>query len=239
MKKRYLFFLLFSVLCLGGCQHTEDMEAEERIETIEKEALEESFDTIDREFSTLIANVLSKEWTEVESQESYVFEQDGTGTVSGEPFSYFCGFSEENDIILKLIMDDTEEERFYTVSVDETGYGLYLDGPGTRNDLYLMQDDVEILELSDERAKGLLGQWKDKSENEYSFRKDGMMTIKGSERESEGTFSVVIWKEDDSILLTLVSGGNALEYEYEFSDEDTLQLWRKGSEEVHTWVRAK
>lgn len=240
MKKRYLFFLLSSVLCLAGCRHTtEDAEAEKKIETIEKEELTEDFDTMDREFSSVIANVLSKEWTEAESQDAYVFEQDGTGSVSGASFSYYCGFSEENEILLKLVMDDTEEERFYKVSVDATGYGLELDGPGSKNDLYLLQDNVEILEFSDERAEDILGEWKDKSDNEYIFREDGTMTIKGSERESEGTFSVVIWKEDGSILLTLVSGGNSLEYEYEFSDHDTLKLWRKGLEEIHTWVRVQ
>lgn len=239
MKKRYLFFMLGCVMCLGGCTHNGDKEAEERIEKIEKEALAEAFDTMDREFSSIIANVLSKEWTEAGSQGSYLFEKDGTGSVSGVSFSYYCGFSEENEILLKLIMDDTKEERLYKVSVDATGYGLELDAPGTRNDLYLLQDNVEFLAFSDEKVKGILGEWKDKSDNEYIFRENGTMTVKGSERESEGSFSVVIRKEDGSILLTLVSGGNALEYEYEFTDEDTLQLWRKDSEEIHTWVRVQ
>lgn len=239
MKQRYLFFVLGCVLCLGGCNRTDDMEAQEKIETIEKVELEEAFDALDREFSSVIANVLSKEWIETESQEMYVFEKDGTGSISGVPFSYECGFSEKNEILLKLNMDDTEEERFYKVSVDTTGYGLELDGPGTRNDLYLLQDQVEFLEFSEERTKDILGTWKDQGENEYILREDGTMTVKGSERESEGTFSIVIWKEDGSIFLTLVSGGNVLQYEYEFLDQDTLKLWRKGSEEAHTWVRVQ
>lgn len=239
MKKRYLCLVLSVILSLGGCTHTGDMKDAERIERMEKEALEDAFDTMDREFSTIIANVLSKEWTEAGSQESYMFEKDGTGSVSGTQFSYFCGFSEENEILLKLVMDDTEEEYFYRVSVDQTGYGLELDGPGTQNDLYLLQDNVEFLDYTEERVKGILGSWKDQSDNEYVFRENGTMIVKSAEREREGTFRVVVWKEDGSILLTLVSGGNVLEYEYEFSAKDTLQLWRKGTEEIHTWVKVQ
>ena len=92
--------------------------------------------------------------------------------------------------------------------------------------------------ISDERAIGVVGEWADKSDNRYIFNEDGTMLIKGSLSETEGTFSVVEWKEDGSLLLTLVFGSDTMEFHFEFlSDGVTMQLCRPGTDIVHTWIR--
>ena len=46
------------------------------------------------------------------------------------------------------------------------------------------------------------------------------------------------WKEDGSLLLTLVFGGDSMEFNFEFlSDDVTMQLCRPGTDVVHTWIR--
>ena len=70
------------------------------------------------------------------------------------------------------------------------------------------------------------------------FNEDGTMLIKGSQSETEGTFSVVEWKEDGSLLLTLVFGSDTMEFNYEFlSDGVTVQLCRPGTDIIHTWIK--
>lgn len=228
MKKELFFLGLICAIFLTGCG-----------DTAETEAMADAFERMNREYSTVICNVLSKEWTEIQSDEIYLFTKEGEGTISGQSFSYYCGFDEKNQILLKIVMDETMEEDYYYVSVDETGYGLYLDGPGKDQDLYLMQSNVEVLNLADERAEGVLGEWKDQNDHRYIFRENGTMTVKGSAGDSDGTFSTVRWKEDGSLRLMLVTGSNAMDFQYEFSDADTLQLCRPGEETVHTWVRVK
>ena len=62
--------------------------------------------------------------------------------------------------------------------------------------------------------------------------------IKGSQSETEGTFSVVEWKEDGSLLLTLVFGSDTMEFNFEFLDNgNTMQLCRPGTDIVHTWIK--
>jgi hypothetical protein len=64
------------------------------------------------------------------------------------------------------------------------------------------------------------------------------MLIKGSQSETEGTFSVVEWKEDGSLLLTLVFGSDTMEFNYEIlSDGTTVQLCRPGTDVIHTWIK--
>lgn len=236
MKKRVCILLLTSAFFVCGCENTEELQ---NAENAEKEQMRDSFDRMDREFSVIISNVLSKEWIEKESNEIYVFSADGDGSVSGADFSYYCGFDEKNDIILKIVMDDTAKEAYYYVSTDETGYGLYLDGPGTENDLYLMQNNIELFDLSDEQTQKILGEWSDQNDHRYIFKKDGTMLVKGTERDSEGTFRIARYKETGEVYLMLVTGSNSMEFQYEFVNEDTLELCRPGTDTVHTWEKVK
>lgn len=229
MKKRLIALLFASVLAVTGCQSAEEAEKEKIIEAFEK---------VGMEHSAVIMNVLSKEWVEAEGEDFYVFTTEGTGDISGDSFTYTCGFDEEHNIALKMIMDETKEEKYYYVSTDDTGYGLHLDTAGEDEDVYLLQNNVELLELSDERAAAVVGEWADKSDNRYILNEDYSMLIKGSVSETEGTFSVVEWKEDGSLLLTQVFGGDTMEFNYEFLDDgNTMKLCRPGTDVVHTWIK--
>lgn len=229
MKKRLLALLFVAVLCLSGCQNEE---------TAKKDALEKTFENIGMEHSAVIMNVLSKEWNVVGGEDTYTFTKEGTGDISGEAFTYSCGFDEENNIALKIVMDATAEEKYFYVSTDDTGYGLNLDLAGDENDVYLFQNNVELIDFADERVKFMVGEWADKSDNRYVFNEDGTMLIKGSQSETEGTFSVVEWKEDGKLLLTLVFGSDTMEFYYELlSDGTTVQLCRPGTDVIHTWIK--
>jgi hypothetical protein len=97
---------------------------------------------------------------------------------------------------------------------------------------------VELIDFADERVKFMVGEWADKSDNRYVFNEDGTMLIKGSQSETEGTFSVVEWKEDGKLLLTLVFGSDTMEFYYELlSDGTTVQLCRPGTDVIHTWIK--
>lgn len=226
MKKRFLALLFVMLFAVVGCQNSE------------KDKIMEAFESIGMEHSDVIKTVLSKEWVEASSNESYVFTKEGTGERAGESFTYSCGFDEENQIVLKIVMDDSKEENYFYISTDDTGYGLQLDLADSKEDVYLLQTNVEFVELSDERAAAIIGEWADKSDNRYVFNEDGSMLIKGSLSETEGTFSVVEWKEDGKLLLTLVFGGDTMEFNYEFLDEgNTVKLCRPGTDVVHTWIK--
>jgi len=229
MKKKLLALLFVGVLCLCGCQSEEEAK---------KDALQEAFENIGMEHSAVIMNVLSKEWIEVKSNETYVFTKEGTGDIAGETFTYSCGFDEENNIALKVTMDDSKEEKYFYVSTDGTGYGLNLDLAGEEEDVYLMQSNVELIDIADERAAAIVGEWADKSDNRYILNEDNTMLIKGSQSETEGTFSVVEWKEDGSVLLTLVFGSDTMEFTFEFLDDgNTMKLCRPGTDVIHTWIK--
>lgn len=229
MKKKLLALLFVGILALTGCQSEEQEKTDK---------LMEAFESIGMEHSAVIMNVLSKEWVEAETNETYVFTKEGTGNISGDTFTYSCGFDEENNIALKIVMDESKEEKYYYVSTDDTGYGLHLDLAGEKEDVYILQNNVEFIDIKDERAAAIVGEWADKSDNRYIFNEDYTMLIKGSLSETEGTYSVVEWKEDGSLLLTLVFGGDTMEFNYEFlSDGVTVQLCRPGTDIVHTWIK--
>lgn len=220
MKRFIEMFLLAVALLLSGCRSEE--KAPESVGVEENE---------------VIRAVLSKQWNE-KGGDSYAFAKDGTGNISGEDFTYSCGFDVENRIVLKIVMDDTKEERNYYVTTDDTGYGLLLDAAGEGDDLYLLQADMEILEMTDERAAGLIGEWADKSDNRYIMGEDRTMVIKGkSGSESAGTYSAAQRRADGALILTLVFEGNTLDFNYELSkDNGKLILSAPGTETVHEWL---
>ena len=102
----------------------------------------------------------------------------------------------------------------------------------------MIQNNVEIIEISNERAAAVVGEWADKSDNRYILNDDNTMLIKGSQSETEGTFSVVELKEDGSLLLTLVFGSDTMEFNFEFLDDgNTMKLCRPGTDIIHTWIK--
>lgn len=227
MKKRLLVLFFVTLLCLTGCQSAEDAK---------KEEIEKVFEELGVDHDEVVMAVLSKEWTVSESDEKYLFTKEGTGSISGAGFCYTCGFDEDNNIALQIVMDDTKEERNYYVETDDTGYGLYLNPALEGETVYLIQSDVELLSITDERAADLVGEWADKSDNRYILNEDFSMVIKGSSGDKEGTYSVVL--REDGVILTLLFGSNTLEFSYEFLDNgNTMQLCTPGTDVIHTWIK--
>lgn len=227
MKKRLLVLLFAGILALSGCRTKKEAE---------KAKLAEALENMGEEHSEVLKAVLSKEWNEADSGDTYVFTKEGTGEISGESFTYICGFNEENRMLLQMIMDGTKEERNYYVTTDDTGYGLHLDTAGD-DDLYLIQADMELLGEEDERAAGIPGEWADKSDNRYILKEDRAVVIKNkSGGETEGTYSLAERKDDEMLILTLVFGGNTLDFHYELSqDGQTLTL--STPEASHEWTK--
>lgn len=227
MKKRLLVLLCIGILGLTGCQSEEEARQQEAMET---------FESMGVEHDEVVASVLSKSWKVLDSEATYEFTKEGTGNVSGEEFTYTCGFNEENEIALEIVIKDTKEEFHYFVSSDTTGHGLILKLADGEGQIHLIPESVELLDITDERASFFVGEWADKSDNRYIFHEDFTMEIKGAESENKGTYSVVI--RDDVSLITLVFGGNTLEFEYELlEDGQTVKLCAPGTETVHTWIK--
>ena len=229
MKKGLLALLFVGVLCLSGCQSEEKKEIE---------AFQKAFETVDTKYSEAIKTVMTNEWAENDGEDIYVFTQEGTGDISGETFTYSCGFDAENKIAMKVVMDETKEEKYFYVSTDKTGYGLNLDVVGSDEDLYLMRTNIELIALSDERAAGIVGEWADKSDNRYVFREDGTMVIKGSASDIEGTFSLVKLEEEGNLIFTLLFANDIMDFYYEMSEDgSTMKLCRPGTDVIHTWTK--
>ena len=88
MKKRLLVLVLAGVLCLTGCQSAEEKQQAQMMEAFEKMGVEHN---------EVIMSVLSKEWKVLGGETTYEFTKEGTGNITGDTFTYSCGFDEEND----------------------------------------------------------------------------------------------------------------------------------------------
>ena len=225
MKKRWLILLMAGMFCLTGCQSAEEKQ---------QAAMLEAFEQMGVEPNEVVRSVLAKEWKVLNSEAVYQFTKEGTGTVSGENFTYSCGFDVDNKIMLHMTMEDTAEEFYYFVSSDDTGHGLYLEPVQQTETIHLILANVELLDIKDE-AFVFIGEWVDKSDNRYVLNDDGTMRIHGADSDKEGTYSVA--RRDGVELFTLVFGSNTLEFAYEFLDETTVRLCAPGTEIIHTWVK--
>ena len=131
-----------------------------------------------------------------------------------------------------------EEGKLYAVTTDDTGYGVVLESLDGGKDIKLLQADTELLDLTDDRAKGLIGKWTDNSGNEYKLKKDGKLVIKSSSGETKGTYCVAE-NADGTLRLNLVISGGTLEYVYTLSDDgSTVELCSPGTDTVHKWTKA-
>lgn len=185
-----------------------------------------------------MTKVLAKKWDVVGTESVYDLKEDGTGTLDGKALTFECGFDEDDNITMGIKMDGEEKEQLYAIEDDTTGYGLKLKSLDGGKDMELFQSDIERIDISDAQASGLLGTWKDDNENEYTFKKDGTVVIKGSSGKTKGTFGVV--KDAEGILqLNLVMEGGSLEYEYTLSEDHTvLELCSPGTDTIHRWTKA-
>ena len=227
-----------AAICLSACGGDEKKAGESTTEKVDEMAsqAQESMDGIDLP-SESVTKAVSNTWVVPETDEVYVLQADGTGSRDGEPFTFECGFDDENNITLKITMDDGSAENLYAISTDSTGYGIDLTALDDGEDLKFLPEDLEFLGTDDERISGLIGTWADESGNEYEFDKDGRMAIRSADSETKGSFSAVADAEGGLFFRIVVEGGS-LEYGFELGEDGTeMKLASPGTDVIHSWTK--
>lgn len=244
MKKKIFALFFIGALALTGCQGQEQTETAEKQEMTAEDseekaaALEEALGDYIIEPNDALKTVFSKSWDVTGTTDVYVLETDGTGTKNEEVFTYECGFDEENNIIVKFIMDGEEDGTVYIVTSDATGYGLDLAPVAEGEAMNFFPTNMTLLEVSDERAEGLVGTWKDENSNEYAFEESGELLIKGSDADTPGTWCAIEKEEEGVLIVSLLVEGGSLEFEYEIQEEGkTLALYNRGAETWYYWYK--
>lgn len=240
MMKRILFLttLIAAALSLSACGGDEKKAGGSATEKVDEMAsqVQESVDGIDLP-SESVTKAVSNTWVVPDTDEVYVLQADGTGNRDGEPFTFECGFDDENNITLKITMDDGSAENLYAISTDSTGYGIDLAALDDGEDLKFLPEDLEFLGTDDERISGLIGTWADESGNEYEFDKDGRMAIRSADSETKGSFSAVADAEGGLFFRIVVEGGS-LEYGFELGEDGTeMKLASPGTDVIHSWTK--
>ena len=236
MKKLAAVLILAAAIMMTGCQgdKTGDTPAASKTEEV-NQASDELKEKLGDGYilpSEAVTKVLAKKWDVVGTESVYDLKEDGTGTLDGKHLRLSVDLTKMT--ILRMGSDGREEkEQLYAIEDDTTGYGLKLKSLDGGKDMELFQSDIKRIDISDAQASGLLGTWKDDNENEYTFKKDGTVVIKGSSGKTKGTFGVV--KDAEGILkLNLVMEGGSLEYEYTLSEDHTvLELCSPGTDTIH------
>lgn len=241
MKKKILiltFALIVGSTGLTGC--TEEKKAGKSTTEKVDSYTSEMEDTLGGQLSApseAVTKAISNTWAVQGNNDIYELKSDGTGKKNDEDLTFECGFDDENNITLLMRIGD--DEMLYAISTDETGYGIELTSLDGGEDLYFLPANLEFLEMTDERAEGILGEWSDESGNTYKFDEDKSMEIKGESGKTEGTFSVV-QDENGTLLLRIVVSGGSLEYEYTLNEDNTqMDLVSPGTDTVHHWTKNK
>ena len=227
-----------AVFCLSSCGKDEKKAGDSATEKVDEMAsqVQESVDGVDLP-SESVTKAVSNTWIVPDTGEIFILQTDGTGSRDGAPFTFECGFDDENNITLKIMMDDGSAENLYAISTDSTGYGMDLTALDGGADLKFLPEDLEFLSTDDARIADLVGTWADESGNEYVFGSDGSLLIRSSDGETEGTFSAVADAKDGLFFRIVVEGGS-LEYGFELSDDgNTLDLASPGTDVIHTWTK--
>lgn len=242
MKRLIVALLLATTLCMTGCGDTKKTTepAASKTEEVDK-ATSKLKDEMGEGYilpSDSVKKVMAKQWKVVGTDTIYNLKEDGTGTKDDTALTFECGFDEDNNITLGITMDGEEKEQLYAITTDDTGYGLSLKSLDGGEDMEFLQADTELLDLKDERAKGLVGKWTDDSGNEYNLKKDGKLVIKSTSGETKGTYCVAE-NTDGTLRLNLVVSGGTLEYVYTLSEDDSsVSLCSPGTDTIHTWTKA-
>ena len=238
MKKKMLILALAAVFCISGCGGKDEPAASTTDEVDQyAEQMEDSGKQGLIAPSEAVKNLLIKTWNVDGGNDVYKMEADGTGTKNEDPFTFECGFDEDKNITLEIKLDGSEETELYALSSDETGYGFNLASLNGGKDIRLVPADLEFLDMGDERAAGIVGEWKDQSGNSYVFGKDNCVTVKGSDQDTEGTYSAV-QDADGTLLLKLMVPGGSLEFEYKLNEDNSqMELCSPGTDVVHVWTK--
>ncbi len=236
MKKTFLVLIFAAAFFMTGCSG-EEKAGESTTEDVDQYAseMQENVDGVSLPSET-VTKTIAKTWRVADSEDMYVLNEDGTGTKNGEALTFKCGFDDEKHITLQIMMDGAEE--LYAISADTTGYGLNLTSLNKGEDIWLLPADLEFLDMTDERAAGIVGEWTDESGNKYVFKDDFQLEIKDSDGpDTEGTYSVVVDSEGTLLFNIAVSGG-ALEYEYTLEDDgNAMEIRVPGTDSVHRWTK--
>ena len=240
MTKKILLLraVIAAVFCLSSCGKDEKKAGDSATEKVDEMAsqVQESVDGVDLP-SESVTKAVSNTWIVPDTGEIFILQTDGTGSRDGVPFTFECGFDDENNITLKIMMDDGSAENLYAISTDSTGYGMDLTALDGGADLKFLPEDLEFLSTDDARIADLVGTWADENGNEYVFGSDGSLLIRSSDGETEGTFSAVADAKDGLFFRIVVEGGS-LEYGFELSDDgNTLDLASPGTDVIHTWTK--
>ena len=170
MKRLVVALLLASTLCMTGCGDTKKTEpAASTTEEVDKASSTMKEQMGDNAVlpSDSVKRVMAKQWKVIGTDTVYDLKEDGTGTKDDAGLTFECGFDEDNNITIKITMDGEEEGKLYAVTTDDTGYGIVLKSLDGGKDMKFLQADTDLLDLTDDRAKGLIGKWTDNSGNEY------------------------------------------------------------------------
>lgn len=238
MKKKVLILMLAVVFCISGCGGKDEPAASATDEVDQyAEQMEDSGKQGIIAPSEAVKKLFLKTWNVDGGNDVYTMEEDGTGTKNDAPFTFECGFDEENNITLEIRMTDSGETELYAISSDETGYGFLLDSLNGGRDIRLIPSDLEFLDMGDGRAAGILGEWSDQSGNTYIFSKDNKVTVRGTGNDTEGTYSAV-QDAEGTLLLKLVVPGGSLEFAYTLNEDNSqIELCSPGTDIVHVWSR--
>ena len=87
--------------------------------------------------------------------------------MNDEELTFECGFDDEKNITLQMQIGG--KEHLYAISTDDTGYGINLTSLDGGKDLYFLPADLEFLAMDDERAQGIIGEWKDERRKYLPF----------------------------------------------------------------------
>lgn len=244
MKRKLIALILASMFCVTACSGnsaSEDAKAgtstTEEVDQMASEIKEKVGDSVSLP-SESVTKAVSGTWRDQGNNDLYVLSEDGTGTKNGEALTFECGFDDDNNITIRFVTGEAEDEKLYAVSTDDTGYGINftsLDGGGET--IALLPEGLKFLDLTDERVAGILGEWKDDGGNTYRFKDDHSMVISGSKTETEGVFNVVE-NEEGTLLLKMKVPGGSLEFTYELDEENAgMDLQAPGDDTVHHWTR--
>ena len=113
MKKRIVLLMtVAAVICLSACGKVEEKagaSATEKVDEMASQA-QETMEGIDLP-SESVTKAVSDTWIVPDTEEVYTLQADGTGDLNGDPFTFECGFDDQNHITLKITMDDVSAQR--------------------------------------------------------------------------------------------------------------------------------
>lgn len=243
MKKKMIALIFASVFCVTACSGngaSEETKAgtstTEEVDQMASEIKEQVGDSVSLP-SESVTKAVAGTWREQENDDLYVLSEDGTGTKNGEALTFECGFDDDNNITINILMDGEDEGSQYAISTDDTGYGINFTSLDGGEDIFLLPEGLKFLELTDERVAGIIGEWADDGGNTYRFEDDHSMVISDSKTETKGVFNVVE-NEEGILLLKMKVPGGSLEFTYELDKENAgIELQAPGDDTVHHWIR--